>query len=174
MIFCFSESFKKYLSNDTIKFIFGRWLKFANFGQIPWIIYSPWSKGEKWQIMVRIELGIRTRHLKGLFLSFQKIRKSMKLDHQNKSYGCSKLVIQRAQRAYLCFYMQSSPLMPNCRNHHNPWILWIPIWLIDFKSMVYTVEWITYFFPRRVVVPELNSSIVDCHKIAGSHLAPMI
>ncbi len=54
-ILWFSESLESYLSSGVHIW---KITEFANFGQIPWIIYSPWSKAEKWQIMVRIKLGI--------------------------------------------------------------------------------------------------------------------
>ncbi len=43
---------------------------------------SPWSKAEKWQIMAPNKYWIKTHHLKGLFLSFQKIRKILTLDQR--------------------------------------------------------------------------------------------
>ncbi len=46
--------------------------------------YSPWSKGEKCQIMVPTKFWILTHYLKDIVPSFQKIIKLLKLDHRTK------------------------------------------------------------------------------------------
>ncbi len=40
------------------------------------------------QILLSLKYELWWHHLKGLLLSFQKIRKSLKLDQRNSSYGC--------------------------------------------------------------------------------------
>ncbi len=53
--------------------------------------YSPWSEAEKWQIRAPMKFWIETHHLKGNFLSFQKIMKLLTLDQLYSSYGCWKM-----------------------------------------------------------------------------------
>ncbi len=78
-ILWFSESLEKHLSNGVIKILIWAIKIFANLA-IPWIINSPWSKAEKWQIRAPKKIWIATHHFKGLFLSFQKILKFLTLD----------------------------------------------------------------------------------------------
>ncbi len=53
--------------------------------------YSPWSEAEKWQIRAPMKFWIELHHLKGIFLSFQKIIKILTLDQMYWSYGCWKM-----------------------------------------------------------------------------------
>ena len=80
-ILWFSESLEKDLSNGVIKVYIWEIKVFANLA-VPWIIYSPWSKAEKWQIMAPMKIWIEAHHLKGFFLSFQKIIKFLRLDQR--------------------------------------------------------------------------------------------
>ncbi len=66
----FMKAYKEDLSNGVIKFYIPAIKLFVN---------------------LAMKFRIETHHLKGLFVSFQKIRKFFKLDHQNKSCGCWKI-----------------------------------------------------------------------------------
>ncbi len=50
--------------------------------------YSPWSEAEKLQIRAQAKFWIEIHHLKGIFLSSQKIQKLLTLDQRYSSYGC--------------------------------------------------------------------------------------
>ncbi len=83
----FSESLEKNYSNGVIKNYIWEIKVFPDLA-IPW---SPWSKAEKWQIRPPTKFWIATHHLKGLFVSFPKIRKFLTLDQRYSSYGCWKM-----------------------------------------------------------------------------------
>ena len=48
-------------------------------------------RGQKWQIRTPTKIWIETHHLKGIFLSFQKILKFLTMDQLYWSYGCWKM-----------------------------------------------------------------------------------
>ena len=77
-ILWFSESLERDLSNDVFQLL-GPNLSFFGLG--------PWAIIHGWQILLSLKYNFWWYHLKGLFLSFQKIRKSLKLDPWNPSYG---------------------------------------------------------------------------------------
>ncbi len=84
MIFWFSESLKGALSVGTFKSIlFFDWFSSKWDGTVIF---------RKWEIWSCCKFESQAFHFKEFFLSFQKIRKLLKLEHFNKSYGHSKIL----------------------------------------------------------------------------------
>ncbi len=81
------KMFEKYLSNGVIKVHIWEIKVFANLA----VPMCPWSEAEKWQIRALTKFWIEIHHLKGIFLSFQKIIKILTLDQLYWSYGCWKM-----------------------------------------------------------------------------------
>ena len=80
----FSESLERDLSNDVFQSkIFFRGPNLSFFGLGPWVsMVSP-----NWQILLSLKYDFWWHHMKGVFVSFQKILKLLILDQRNSSYG---------------------------------------------------------------------------------------
>ena len=129
-----------------------------------------------WQIVLSLKYELWLHHLKGLFLSFRKIKKSLKLDPRNSSYGSWKIALKtgRILKKHPRFPPENRRFGPESNRWSKHHIIALPIvyqtatkYLLAIKLFIPTPILACNFSHGRTFLCVLQHNIGDLKDLHG-------